>query len=184
MYTLRLKILLTRSINMQTAGTDFWTIATAIGTWLAAIATFTAAIVALVAMSSWKKQEKAKAFKNVMMGLRAFLFELEAMPDKLNAIHGPRTIMLKDEEHKSAIKLYTPCCESWGGYRVFSSNKDLVKAWDNVNFNITSYLYRGNNKDIKKTTNLVNELEKQYELANESRIKKWYEKAVAARVCE
>lgn len=169
---------------MQTAGTDFWTIATAIGTWLAAIATFTAAIVALFAMNSWRKQEQAKAFKNVMMGLRAFLFELEAMPNSYSNIYQSGIWSSTDETRDKAIKRYTPCCEAWGGYRVFSKNKELERAWNKVNYNITGYLYRGSNKCINKTTELVNELERQYDLTNESRIKKWYEKAVAARVCE
>lgn len=169
---------------MQTIEADFWVIATAIGTWMAAIATFTAAIVALIAMSNWKKQEKAKAFKNVMMGLRAFLFELEAMPSSYSNIYSANSFSSSDGSRDNAIKRYTPCCEAWGGYRVFSKSKDIMTAWYNVDRNITDYIYRGNYKNINETTKLINELERQYDLTNEGRIKKWYEKAVAARVCE
>lgn len=169
---------------MQTIEADFWVIATAIGTWMAAIATFSAAIVALFAMRSWRKQEQAKAFKNVMMGLRAFLFELEAMPNSFSNINRLGTYNGADMFRDNAIKRYTPCCEAWGGYRVFSKSKDIMTAWYNVDRNITDYIYRGNYKNINETTKLINELERQYDLTNESRIKKWYEKAVAARVCE
>lgn len=168
---------------MQTAGTDFWTIATAIGTWLAAIATFTAAIVALFAMNSWRKQEQAKAFKNVMMGLRAFLFELEGFPENFSDIdthiHGS-----SDVYRDNAIKRYTPCREAWGGYRVFSRNKDIENAWNDVDRHMTGYIYRARNKRINEAIKLVNELEQQYDLANKGRIEKWYEKAAAARICE
>lgn len=160
---------------MQTAESEFWLIITAIGTWMAAIATFSAAIVALVAMRSWTKQEKAKAFKSVMMGLRAFLFELESMPSSYSSIYSHTTGSSNDWCRGDAIKLYSRCREAWAGYSVFSKNKNIISSWAKVDVKITDYVYRGKDKDFNTITKLVDELEKQYDLENRSRIKKWCE---------
>lgn len=123
-----------------------WTMVSAIATCGAAIATAFAAIVAIVAMRSWRIQEKHKAFQKYKMSLEVYRIELTILPSNFSPLNSAQHYSSSDRHRNDAIKSFTRCSEAWVGYSVHQISDEERKVWAALYSASNSYLYYGSRR--------------------------------------
>lgn len=123
-----------------------WTIVSAIATCGAAIATAFAAIVAIVAMRSWRVQEKHKAFQKYKMSLEVYRIALTILPSDFSPLNSSQQFSSSDKHRNDAINSFTKCSEAWAGYSVHHISEEERKVWAALYSASNSYLYYGTNR--------------------------------------
>lgn len=107
------------------------------------MATALAAVVAIVAMRSWRTQEKHKAFQKYKMSLEVFRIELTILPDNFSNLHNSQHTSSNDRYRNDAIKSFARCSESWAGYCVYQISENERKVWGDLFNASNNYLYSG-----------------------------------------
>lgn len=128
-----------------------WNMVSAVATCGAAIATAFAAIVAIVAMRSWRTQERHKAFQKYKMSLEVYRIELTTLPDDFSSMYNSQHTSSSDRHRNDAIKSFTRCSESWAGYSVYDISDHERKVWGGLFRAPTSYLYHGQSRTHVET---------------------------------
>lgn len=84
-----------------------WSMVSAIATCGAAIATAFAAVVAIVAMRSWRVQEKHKAFQTYKMSLEVYRIALTMLPKDFSPLNSAQHYSSSDRHRNDAINSFT-----------------------------------------------------------------------------
>jgi len=120
-----------------------WSMVSAIATCGAAIATAFAAVVAIVAMRSWRVQEKHKAFQTYKMSLEVYRIALTILPKDFSPLNSAQHYSSSDRHRNDAINSFTKCSEAWAGYSVHQISDEERKVLDELYSASNSYLYYG-----------------------------------------
>ncbi|MEI7181352.1 hypothetical protein BSK71_07740 [Pectobacterium actinidiae] len=126
---------------------DTWVMLGAIGSCLAALATFFAAIVAILAMKSWKKQEKTKAYQKYKMSIEGFKAELNILSDSFSNKNSHSTYSGSDPLRPDAIRAFAKCQVAWIGYEIYSATQEQSHAWETLSNSANGYLFGGRKKN-------------------------------------